>query len=872
MNIKPPKYAERLLLWFLRTDLAEEVSGDLFEKYLSSLKSKSRFRAQLNYWYQVFHYIRPFAMRKMNQQIISNAMLRSNFKIGWRHLLKNKGYSFINIGGLATGMAVAILIGLWIFDELSFDRYHKNHARIAQVMRNGTLSGETYTTPYLPFALGDELKTKYSENFKHVVMAWPAGDHILSVGEKSLTSNGQFIEPTAPEMFSLRMVHGSVEGLQEQNSIMLSASLAKALFGDADPLGKDLRIDNRMDVTVTGVYENLPHNSHLHSIEFFAPWGLWVSFNQWMVTQGFTNNFLNIYIEAEPSVAMDDASVRIRDAIVNNVSDIPDFAAVNPQIFLHPMDKWRLYSEWKNGVNTGGRIQYVWMFGIVGVFVLILACINFMNLSTARSEKRSKEVGIRKAVGSMRTQLIYQFFSESFLIVLLAFVLSLIIVAASLTWFNEISDKQITMPWTNSWFWLSSLSFVFVTGLLAGSYPALYLSSFRPVSVLKGTWRAGRLASLPRKALVVLQFAVSVTLIAGTVIVYQQIQFAKDRPVGYDREGLIMVRMSTDDFYGKLDVLQTELKETGAVYEVAESQSPVTGISSSNGGFEWTGKDPGMLTDFGTLSVSPEYGKTVGWEFVIGRDFSKELASDSSAIIINESVAALMGIENPVGEILRWQPVWDDKLRQFTIIGVIRDMVARSPYDPTVPSVYFLAGISNWINIRITPGVSPAEALPKIEAVFKRLIPSVPFDYKFADQEYALKFAAEERIGQLASVFAVLAVFISCLGLFGLASFVAEQRTKEIGIRKVVGASVFSLWQMLSKDFVVLVMISCLVAIPIAWYFMRNWLKGYEYRTDISWWVFGLTGLGALLITLLTVSYQAIRAALMNPVKSLRSE
>lgn len=872
MNPPPPKCAERLLLQFLRADLAEEVSGDLYEKYLSTIKNKSRFRAQLNYWYQVFHYMRPFAIKKLHRQIIHYAMLRSNFKIGWRHLLKNKGYSFINIGGLATGMSVAILIALWTFDELSFNHYHENHSRIAQVMRNGTLNGETGTTPYLPYPLGDELKTKYGANFKHVLMAWPQGDHILSAGENKMTFNGQFMESSAPEMFSLRMISGTRGGLNRPNSIFLSASLAKSLFGDSDALGKDLVIDNRMNVTVTGVYNDLPHNSYLYGVEFLAPWDLFVTFNQWMTTQGFTNNFLHIYVETESFVSTDDASVSIRDAIVNNVSHIPDFVAVNPQIFLHPMDKWHLHSEWKNGINTGGRIQYVWLFGIVGVFVLILACINFMNLSTARSEKRAKEVGIRKAVGSMRSQLISQFFSESFLIVLLGFVFSLVMVVASLTWFNEISGKQMTMPWTSPWFWLSSLAFILVTGLLAGSYPALYLSSFRPVSVLKGTWRAGRLASLPRKVLVVLQFTVSVTLIAGTVVVYQQIQFAKNRPVGYDREGLIMIHMSAPDFYEKLAVLETVLRGTGVVHEVAESQSPTTEIGSINGGFEWRGKDPDLQMDFGTLSVSPEYGRTVGWQFVKGRDFSKELASDSTAVVISESVAALMGVEDPVGEVIRWHPVWREGALQFNVIGVIRDMIMRSPYVPPMPTIYFVAGNNNWINIRINPGVSPAEALPKIEAVFKQIIPAVPFDYKFADQEYALKFAAEERISQLATVFAVLAIFISCLGLFGLASFVAEQRTKEIGIRKVVGASVFNLWGMLSKDFVVLVMISCLVAVPIAWYFMNNWLKAYDYRTGISWWVFALTGAGALLITLLTVSYQAVKAALMNPVDSLRSE
>ncbi|HMG91396.1 MAG TPA: FtsX-like permease family protein, partial [Chryseolinea sp.] len=469
--------------------------------------------------------------------------------------------------------------------------------------------------------------------------------------------------------------------------------------------------------------------------------------------------------------------------------------------------------------------------------------------------------------------LMNQFFSESFLVVGLAFVVALVAVSISLNWFNELAGKQIGMPWMNIYFWLSSFVFILFTGLLAGSYPALYLSSFNAVKVLKGSIRVGRLASVPRKVLVVTQFTVSVTLIIGTIIVHQQIQFAKARPVGYSREGLLMVPMTTPEFYGKHDVLFTELKNTGAVLEMAESSGSPTGIQYENGGFDWNGKDPAFVPQWATVTVTADYGKTLGWQFVSGRDLSRDIASDSAGFIINEAAAKLLGFKNPVGETIRWQNGWRSKYNSFTVIGVTKDMVMKSPYAPPVPSVFFLSKQgTNSINIRINPQTSTAEALPKIEAVFKKIIPSAPFGYRFADQEYALKFAAEERVGKLATVFAVLAILISCLGLFGLASFVAEQRTKEIGIRKVVGASVFNLWKMLSKDFVVLVVISCLIAIPIAYYFLGEWLKNYEYRTEMSWWIFAVTSIAALVITLLTVSYQAVKAALMKPVNSLRSE
>jgi putative ABC transport system permease protein len=490
-----------------------------------------------------------------------------------------------------------------------------------------------------------------------------------------------------------------------------------------------------------------------------------------------------------------------------------------------------------------------------------------MNLSTARSERRAKEVGIRKSVGSLRSQLIFQFFSESLLVAVLAFASSLLLVQLVLPFFNDVAGKKMFILWANPLFWLLGIGFSMITGLIAGSYPAFYLSSFNPVKVLKGTFRAGRFAAVPRKVLVVVQFTVSVILIIGTIIVFRQIQFAKNRPVGYSRDGLVTLPVITRDIHDHFDVVKNELLSSGSIASMAEAGSPTTAIWSTNAGFDWKGKDPNLAVEFPNVDVSYDYGKTVGWQFKDGRDFSREFLTDSTAFVLNETAAKFIGLKNPVAEILKWDGV------PYKIIGIIKDMVVESPYSPVRPTLFHLSKYpGNVIIAKINPAAGAAEALHKIETVFKKYNPAQPFDYQFVDEVYAQKFGNEQRIGKLASFFAVLAIFISCLGLFGMASFVAEQRTKEIGVRKVLGASVFNLWRLLSKEFVLLVIISCAIAIPVAWYFLHEWLQKYEYRTEMSWWIFVAAGSGALVITLLTVSFQSIKAALMNPVKSLRTE
>jgi putative ABC transport system permease protein len=882
--MEPPKFADQLLKLFCSSHLLEEVQGDLHEEFSHQVRRVGERRARWRYWWDVLGFLTWFAIKRKHNDYstthLTNPIMISNyFKIAWRNLSKNKGFSAINIGGLAVGMAVAMLNGLWIWDELSFNTYYKNYDRIGHINTRGVdEKWGPYVNNSMQYPLATELKTKYKSNFKHFVTASWVVDNILAAGENKVSRTGQFMEDQAPEMLSLNMVYGSRQGLKEPHSILLSATTAKALFGDVDPTNKVLKISNKTDVKVTGVFEDFPLNTEFYKLKFIAPFALWVSQNDWISERAINdwdNHFLQLYAEIQPGSDFETVSERIKNAELDNIASFKEQVARKPQVFLHPMSQWHLFPFDRKGVADREPVQMVWLVGIIGAFVLLLACINFMNLSTARSEKRAKEVGIRKAVGSMRGQLINQFFSESFLVVTLALLVALFLVTLSLDWFNNLAAKQMTMPWGNPWFWAISLGFVFITGLLAGSYPALYLSSFQPVKVLKGTFRVGRFAAVPRKTLVVVQFTVSITLIISTIIVYRQIQFAKNRPVGYTREGLITLQMKSGDFYGKYDLLRTELKNTGVVTEMSQSMGKVTELASGNVGFDWKGRDPRLEDDFGTLAVTHDHGKTVGWQFVQGRDFSRKYTSDSAGMVINEAAAKVMGLKNPVGETVRWTWEQNNNILTYKILGVIKDMVMESPYDPIEPTVFYIKGHNggvSWINIKLNPAVSTSDALLKIEAVFKKLIPSAPFEYQFVDQDYALKFAAEEQISKLATFFAALAIFISCLGLFGLASFVAEQRTKEIGIRKVLGASVANLWQMLSKDFVVLVILSCLIAGPMAWYFMDGWLQKYNYRDDISWWIFAVSGAGALTLTLLTVSYQAIRAALINPVKSLRSE
>lgn len=789
------------------------------------------------------------------------------FTLALRNLRKNRAHSAINIAGLSVGMAVATLIGLWIYDEISFDHYHPNYDRIAMVMQRTTINGHVHAGGVIPLPLESEMRKNFGGDFKHIVMTAWTEKHVLAVGDKKVSFTGNFVGSEAPDMLSLRMLKGTRGALAGPSSMLISASVAKALFGEEDAMDKVIALDNKSNFKVAGVYEDLPDNTTFHDMAFMAPWDFFTASANWIGRSptDWSDNSLFMYVQVNDKADMERLSGRIRNLILDHAG--PGQAKMNPQLFLQPMSRWHLYSEFKNGINTGGAIQYVWLFGIIGGFVLLLACINFMNLSTARSEKRAKEVGIRKAIGSLRAQLIAQFFAESIGMALVAFALSLLLVWLSLSFFNAIAAKKMLLPVNNPTFWMLSLAFVAVTGIIAGSYPALYLSSFQPVKVLKGRFKAGRSAAIPRQVLVVLQFTVSVVLIIGTIVVLRQIQWAQDRPIGYSRDGLLYIETSTTDVHDHFAAFRSDLLRSGLFSEVSESTSPTTAIWNNRSNVSWEGKDPSMVPDFGYIGVTTGFGRTVAWQFVAGRDFADQFHTDSAGVVLNEAAVKYMGLKNPIGQRIKVGK------SDLAVVGVVRDMVMGSPYEPAKETIFKLGpGPFDYVDLRINPAANAHDAMRVLEAVYKTYSPSVPFACKFTNDEYARKFANEERVGRLAAIFASLAIFISCLGLFGMASFMAGQRVREIGVRKILGASVANLWALLSKDFLLLVGISLLIALPLGRYFMNNWLMHYAYRSTMPWWIFAAAAIGALLITVLTVSWQGIRAARKNPVEALRTE
>ncbi|WP_228850404.1 ABC transporter permease [Aegicerativicinus sediminis] len=798
-------------------------------------------------------------------------MIKNYFKIAWRNLWKNKVFSIINIVGLAIGMAVTLLIGLWVNSELNYNSHFKNRDTIAQVYQSQTFNSQIGTGNAIPRPLEAPIRNNFDNYFEHVVMSSWNFSRYLEYGDKKLSRAGSAMQEGAIDMLSLEIMAGTSEGLKEPNSIMLSRSTSNALFGKADPIGKIVKLNSEYDMMVTAIYEDIPLNNSFNELDYLIPWKHYANSQEWIknALDNWGNNSFQLFVKLKEGVDMAAASEAIRNVKKNANEDTAEF---NPQLMLLPMEDWYLRSKFENGVQVGGRIEYVWLFSFIGAFVLLLACINFMNLSTARSEKRALEVGIRKTIGSNRTQIIKQFLGESLLTVVLAYVLTIIFVLLSLKGFNEITGKEIDFPWNDPIFWIGSIVFILFTALISGSYPALYLSSFRPVKVIKGTFKTGRMAALPRKILVVTQFTISVALIIGTLVIMKQINFTKDRPMGYNTSGLIQIPVMSRDFIGKYDLMRTEFLNSGAIVEMSASSSPTTNVWSNRAGYVWEGKEPGFQEDFAWVEVKPEYVKSLGMEIVEGRDFSREFASDSNAILINETAAKYMGVQNPVGLLLRDDDENPDP--PMKIIGIVKDVVMQSPYEPIKQTLYVFDKYDNisYYNLKLNPDQSASDNIKTIEKVYKTHFPDLPFEYDFVDEEYGEKFAAEERVADLAAIFTVLAILISFLGLFGLASYVAEQRTKEIGVRKVLGATVSNLWLMLSKDFLLLVLISCLVSFPIAYLLMSNWIQKFTYRTDISWFIFFSAAIGAILITIITVSFQAIKAATANPVKSLRTE
>jgi ABC-type antimicrobial peptide transport system permease subunit len=798
-------------------------------------------------------------------------MFKNYFKIAMRNLFRNKIYSAINIIGLSLGMAMALLIGLWIADEFSVNKSFAHYDQIVRVMLNSTNGGTTQTTTGLPVPVVNELRTKYASDFNGVtVMTW-ANEHVLSFGDvKLLVTGGHYADPDIIQILSMKMVSGGKDALDHPGSLLIDQSTAKSLFGNKDPMNKIVKVNNTRTYKISGVFEDFPLSSAFSGAHYYMPFS--EAFTEdpgWKeVETNWSRDVLEVYARLQDHVDLDKASAKVKTLL--NGHGRTD----QPELLLHPMSKWHLYADFKNGKNAGGAIEYIKMFALIGLFVLLLACINFMNLSTARSERRAREVGIRKVVGSLRMQLIVQFIGESLLITALAVLLSLVLLYLALPWFNQVAGKQIVFPSGEPSFWLMIIIFTTITGIIAGSYPAFYLSSFNAVRVLKGTLKAGRMASLPRKVLVVLQFTISVALIIATLVVYQELQFARNRPTGFDSKGLLTIYRTTPELYKNYDVMRNELRATGAIDDMTLAIGSTYSLDSKPDGWNWPGKDPNANPLLGWLGVASNYGKTVKWEFVQGRDFSSDYLTDSMGLVINETAVKYLGFKHPIGATMssKYTQVPNQPLH---VIGVIKDMVMESPFAKVYPTIYTMNLPQEnllCLNLKLNPSMPFAKAIAMVEPVFRKYNPSAPFTYYENDRVYDSLFTLEERIGTLSLVFAGFAIFISCLGLFGLSSFTAEQRKREIGVRKVLGASVLNVWRMLSKEFMVLIFISLCVSLPVSYYVMYNWLQRYSYRVSMSVWIFIGTIAIALFITLVTVSFQSIRASLANPVKSLRTE
>jgi len=789
-------------------------------------------------------------------------MFKNYLLVTLRSLRKNGTYSFINIAGLSIGITCSVLILLWVFDELSFDKFHPKANRLYQVWINATFDGKINSWTSLPLPAYEALKTENSNILNTTVTDW-GGDHLFTVGDKRITKRSFYAGEEFLEMFQFPLVKGNAASvLDDPTSIVITESMAKVFFGETDPINQVIRVDNKSDLKVTGVLKDIPKNSSFQ-FDFLLPWKLNEQVNDWVknAKTNWGNNSFQIFMELNNGSNKALVEKSIKDLIIKK--DPSDYKR---ELFLHPLLKWRLNSNFENGKDAGGRMDFVRMFGIIAIFILVIACINFMNLSTARSERRAREVGIRKSVGSKRLELIFQFIGESLFISMVAFVIAILLAQLLMPYYNNLVDKKLFIDYQSPEFWLFAVGLIALTGIVSGSYPAFYLSSFQPAKVLKGKIQTGKSGSTPRKVLVTLQFGFSILLIVGTIVIYQQIQYSKSRSLGYEQENLITVAY-TDEVGKNFRAIKLELLQTGVVNAVTKSNSPITEIWSNNF-LGWPGKPESQKVIFSTIATEYDYTKTMGIKIVEGRDFSEDFKSDSMAILVNKAAMDLMQLKNPIGERL---DLWGKKRE---LIGIVDNVLMGSPFQPVKPMFVVLQ--PDWassVTIRLEKTKDLTASLKKVEAVFKKYSPAYPFEYDFADVEFAKKFNDINMTSRLASLFALLAIVITGLGLFGLAAFAAEQRTKEIGIRKVMGASVPSLVGLMSKDFSRLVIIAFLISSPIAWWLLNHFiLDKYKYRIDIAWWVFPVTGLIALIFALAIVSTQALRAAHANPAVSLRND
>ncbi len=783
-------------------------------------------------------------------------MLRNYIKIAIRNLTKNVVYSFINIIGLAVGLACTILISLWVFDELSYDQFQPKLDRLSQLWINATYDGKVNTFQSVPYPSYLEIRSEDSRIKNTTITNW-GGESLLSAGEKRISKKSLYVGEEFLEMFQFHLRYGQADKvLDDPNSIVLTASSAIALFGTEDVIGKSVKVDNAKELIVSGVLEDVPANS---SFEFECLLSHKLQVAEIEENSGWGNYSYQVFIELQPGAAIAEVNEKVKGLLIKKgQTDVPR------EFFLHPMERWRLHTSFENGKESGGTIDYVVGFSATAIFIVVIACINFMNLATARSERRAREVGVRKSVGSRRRELIFQFLGESVFITILAFLFAVVLVEISLPFYNDLTQKKLFLNYSSPIFWIASIGIVLLTGIVSGSYPAIYLSSFNPVQVLKGKMQAGKSAATPRQVLVVLQFFFATILIISTLVVSEQISHVKKRDLGYNQKNLLMIPYTAE--IGKnFQAIRNEVVATGAVSSMTKSNSPITDIYSNNF-MDWPGKPPEEKIIFATIATELDYTKTMGIKILEGRDFAND--ADTASVLINKAAADVMGLKETIGtEVVYWGD------RKSKIVGIIDNVLMGSPYRK--PGPMFVAYQPEWassVTLRLEQTSDLTGAIKKIEDVFKKHNPAYPFDYQFADVQFNKKYTTINLISTLSTLFASLAILITGMGLFGLAAFTAEQRTKEIGIRKVMGASVPGLVALISKEFSLLVMISFVLAAPVSWWALTSFLERYPYRIDFPWWTIAVAGTIALLFALVIVSTQALKAAMSNPASSLRSE
>ncbi len=860
---------DRLLEWLCPPYLLEDVQGDLHEVFYRQVQENGLAKARYAYLLAVLTYCSPFFLKRKPKPYPDPAfmdMFRHYTTVAFRQIVRNKAFSFINVLGLALGLTCSLLIFLWVRDEVSIDRYHANGPQLYRIMERQIYDGKQEVIPNTPGLLTLEMAKKFPEIVHAAGFSWPQYA-IFEANGKVNKEQGRWVGTDYFKMFSVPLLAGSAEtSLQEPKSMVLSRKLAENYFGSPQAaLGKTVRFNDEDDYMVTAVFENIPENTS-EKYDYLLSWNGLLKRNDWLKEWG--NNSPMAYIQLRPDTDVKAFEAKIKHFLRGYNPNInpQQLSQFDIELFLQPYGEKYLYSEFENGEQAGGRIGYVRLFSVVAVFLLLIAAINFMNLATARSAKRAKEVGVRKVAGADRSKLIGQFMGEALLLTFIAVAVALVLTGLLLPAFNQLTGKQIVVPFAKPGFLLALLGIALATGLLAGSYPALFLSSLQPVKVLKGALSFKPGASLLRQGLVVVQFVISMLLITGTFVVYRQVEYIRTKNLGYDRENLIYLQLD-GELRAKYATLEQEIKRIPGVSSYSLMTQKPHDMGGNTHSVEWPGKDPNEKIMFTTVAASYRLTEALKVKIVAGRDFSPEFATDASGYIINEEAARRIGYKNPIGQPLK---LWDTP---GTIIGVVQDFHFQSLHEPVKPLIIQFNDNSGWgyLLVRTQPGQTQ-QTISGLETICRKLEPKFPFTYFFADQQYQEMYRSEQIVGTLTNYFAVLAIFIACLGLFGLASFTAQQRTKEVGIRKVLGASVASLVGLLSVDFVKLVLIAILIALPLAGWLMHKWLQNYEYRIAITWWMYLGAGLLALSIALLTVSFQSIKAALTNPVKSLRND